>query len=136
MTARIDYSLPPHLINDLLYKHGLKVSGVIMGGFEIDRIDGKPFDEQRDGRKLKIEFDNFAKFVGILLGNGAKDYLTRLWLDEFLSENGHCGLCGNTGKIDTKGKMTTPSGAKCGIKAWCICPNGRGLREASGGQNL
>ena len=36
-----------------------------------------------------------------------------------------CGLCGNTGKINTKGTAKTPQGKPCGIEAFCICPNGR-----------
>ena len=37
----------------------------------------------------------------------------------------HCGLCGNSGVIDTRGVMFTPAGVECGVLAFCICPNGR-----------
>ena len=36
-----------------------------------------------------------------------------------------CGLCGNTGIINTMDKAKTPQGKPCGIEAFCICPNGR-----------
>ena len=38
-----------------------------------------------------------------------------------------CGLCGNTGIINTNAK--TPTGKPCGIQAFCICPNGRSLKR-------
>ncbi len=50
-----------------------------------------------------------------------------LWL-EFLGPAGaahHCGLCGNSGVIDTRGRMFTPAEHECGVLAFCICPNGR-----------
>lgn len=34
-----------------------------------------------------------------------------------------CGLCGNTGIVETHAK--TPYGAACGVCKPCICPNGR-----------
>lgn len=40
-----------------------------------------------------------------------------------------CGLCGNTGKIDTVGKIQSPAGVSCGIRAFCICPNGRAWKK-------
>lgn len=46
---------------------------------------------------------------------------------EFLS-NSCCGLCGNSGVLDTRGKVKTPRGEDCGIRAFCICPNGRALK--------
>lgn len=35
-----------------------------------------------------------------------------------------CGLCGNSGIIDTT-KNTTWDGKNVGVVAYCICPNGR-----------
>ena len=55
--------------------------------------------------------------------------LTQLWLAEFVSDNGHCCLCGNRGVIDTRGKVFTPVGLECGKRVHCICPNGRALRK-------
>lgn len=55
-----------------------------------------------------------------------------LWL-EFRGpahEPGHCGLCGNSGVIDTRGRMYTPAGVECGVLAFCICPNGRAFKRA------
>lgn len=43
--------------------------------------------------------------------------------------NCHCGLCGNHGMIDTRGKVSTPAGHPCGIYAPCICPNGREIKK-------
>lgn len=49
-----------------------------------------------------------------------------LWL-EFLGGDPpiHCGLCGNSGVVDTVGKVATPNGVPCGVRVFCICPNGR-----------
>lgn len=41
-----------------------------------------------------------------------------------------CGLCGNSGMIDTRGYVKSPRGTPCGILAHCICPNGRHIRRA------
>lgn len=46
----------------------------------------------------------------------------------------HCGLCGNWGVIDTRGKVFTPAGVEVGVRAFCICPNGRALKKQ--GANL
>jgi hypothetical protein len=53
------------------------------------------------------------------------------WL-EFL-EQSCCGLCGNVGILDTRGKAKTPRGEPCGVRAYCICPNGRAIKQLSGG---
>ena len=53
------------------------------------------------------------------------------WL-EFLGPSGvesHCGLCGNTGIVDTRGKVTSSHGDECGVRACCICPNGRIIKQ-------
>ena len=49
-----------------------------------------------------------------------------LWL-EFMS-NDLCGLCGQTGMINTLG-LNTPAGTHCGISRPCICANGRAIKE-------
>jgi len=59
-----------------------------------------------------------------------KKQMADLWFAEFVSPNHHCGLCGNSGVIDTRGKVFTAAGVECGVKAYCICPNGRSLRRA------
>jgi hypothetical protein len=38
-----------------------------------------------------------------------------------------CGLCGNTGIVETSAR--TPYGAPCGVRKPCICPNGRSEKE-------
>lgn len=50
-----------------------------------------------------------------------------LWL-EFMSSNDLCGLCGQHGIVDTRGLMRSPAGVECGVKTFCICPNGRQLK--------
>lgn len=49
-----------------------------------------------------------------------------LWT-EFTVDN-LCGLCGNWGVNDTRGKKT-PAGYECGAIFYCICPNGRALKR-------
>lgn len=54
-----------------------------------------------------------------------------LWM-EFMgpaSQPAHCGLCGNSGWIDTRGHVSTGAGLPCGVQAPCICPNGRVTRD-------
>ncbi len=66
------------------------------------------------------------------------EQLVDLWMNEFLGpmagvQHGvrHCGLCGNSGVIDTCGKVFTSNGTECGMIAFCICPNGR-IRKYNG----
>jgi len=69
------------------------------------------------------------------LMSNTKGTSTDAWL-EFLS-NGPgkcCGLCGNSGYIDTLKSAITPRGVKCGIQAYCICPNGRAIKKQTTGQ--
>ena len=40
-----------------------------------------------------------------------------------------CGLCGNTGIINTKNSAFTPRGESVGREFYCICPNGRSMKE-------
>jgi len=51
--------------------------------------------------------------------------MEQLW-EEF-TVSGLCGLCGNTGMVDTK--SVSPAGFPCGINAPCICPNGRAIKR-------
>lgn len=58
------------------------------------------------------------------------------WL-EFLGPPGVescCGLCGNSGIVDTRGKVADPWGADCGVRAFCICANGRTIKHQLGGE--
>lgn len=48
-----------------------------------------------------------------------------LWL-EFVNK-GLCGLCGNSGMVNTD--VSTRAGVKCGVSRPCICPNGRILKR-------
>ncbi len=51
-----------------------------------------------------------------------------LW-EEFIGPLNLCGLCGNTGVIDTIGKVFSPAGYHAGVQAFCICPNGRAWKR-------
>jgi hypothetical protein len=55
----------------------------------------------------------------------------KLW-QEFTSDRSSvlCGLCGNSGMIDTRPTAKGPTGLKCGIYRPCICPNGRATKRA------
>jgi hypothetical protein len=58
-----------------------------------------------------------------------------LWLEYASRAPGRpplCGLCGNTGIVDTRGKVRSPAGVECGVRAWCLCPNGRGWKRRGG----
>ena len=57
------------------------------------------------------------------------------WL-EYLGPAGvqaWCGLCGNFGIVDTRGSVRSPDGKECGVRAFCICPNGRLFKHKLGG---
>lgn len=50
-----------------------------------------------------------------------------LWF-EFVTDDHHCGLCGNHGFITTR--VQTPAGHWTGIdRRFCICPNGRAIKK-------
>lgn len=51
-------------------------------------------------------------------------------------EPGCCGLCGDSGLVDTRGNVKTPRGYDCGVRAFCICRNGRILKHTLGGGEL
>lgn len=55
---------------------------------------------------------------------------SELWL-EFIGTDRLCGLCGNAGKITTKGWLKNPKGdLASGItEVACICPSGRELKD-------
>lgn len=48
-------------------------------------------------------------------------------------QNCHCGLCGNSGIIDTRFTLVTPAGQPCGVRRFCICPNGRKMKKGFSG---
>jgi hypothetical protein len=51
--------------------------------------------------------------------------------DEFMSKDHLCGLCGQSGIIDTVGRMFSPAGVACGVKVPCICANGRAIKRGT-----
>ena len=59
-----------------------------------------------------------------------KEVLTQDWLKFYCAD--HCTLCGNIGWIDSRG-VKTPAGLEVGRVNWCVCPNGRALRDQEGG---
>jgi hypothetical protein len=65
------------------------------------------------------------------LEQARKEAVEEVWAKEF-APKGHCMLCGNHGVVDTRGKVQTPAGVQCGGVAYCICPNGRRMKEAAG----
>lgn len=54
--------------------------------------------------------------------------LTDLWLNEFI-RNGSCCICGDSGMIDTRNVIFNEFGEECGAEVFCICPNGRELKD-------
>jgi hypothetical protein len=52
-----------------------------------------------------------------------------IWM-EFMHEDARlCGLCGNHGVVDTRARLHSPAGVECGVLRFCICPNGRKMKE-------
>ena len=74
-------------------------------------------------RKKKPEVDELWKEF---LGPDSPYYFEPLGVS---MTNVHCGLCGNTGIVDTRGKVMTPNGMPCGVRRYCICPCGRLLKK-------
>ena len=61
-----------------------------------------------------------------------KKIISDFWLDNYRNlEKDLCGLCGNTGMIDTTNSAVSPMGIKAGGRYFCICPNGRAMKEMS-----
>ena len=52
--------------------------------------------------------------------------ITNYWYAHYCAK--FCTLCGNSGKIDTRG-VRTAAGVECGRINFCICPNGQRLRQ-------
>lgn len=71
--------------------------------------------------------DLWMEFCGPDPVPGERDY-------DRLKYNAFCGLCGNHGVVDTRGKVRTPAGYSCGVRRYCICPNGRALKRANRGR--
>lgn len=57
-----------------------------------------------------------------------KEFLAKLWADEFIN-NDLCGLCGNSGVIDTRHTAVSAAGVNSGGRFFCICPNGRAMKD-------
>lgn len=50
-----------------------------------------------------------------------------LWFE--FTKAGLCGLCGNWGVLDTRSIAISPAGVDVGGVHFCICPNGRKMKE-------
>lgn len=50
------------------------------------------------------------------------------WKEHYM-KYGMCSLCGQTGRVDTRG-LRTPAGVEVGRMNWCLCANGRAMRQA------
>lgn len=61
--------------------------------------------------------------------------ITDIWYEEFLSYDNqgfpHCGLCGNRGVLDLSGIKTSGGYELKPIKPFCICPNGRAIKQGT-----
>jgi hypothetical protein len=58
--------------------------------------------------------------------NAIKAAVTDYWLDGYVNRAVHlCGLCGNRGMIDTRGRAISHAGIDAGGLHYCICPNGQ-----------
>ncbi len=53
-----------------------------------------------------------------------------VWKEFLHPEYQLCGLCGNSGVIDTRGRAISGAGYDAGILAFCLCPNGRACVKA------
>jgi len=56
--------------------------------------------------------------------------VTNYWMRHYVNSTcSLCSLCGNTGKIDTRGSAMSTAGVDAGRLNFCICPNGQQARE-------
>jgi hypothetical protein len=55
----------------------------------------------------------------------------KLWREFIHEPTGLCGLCGNSGWVDTRGPLASAANPNvgCGVRQPCICPNGRSVKE-------
>lgn len=56
------------------------------------------------------------------------DYFWKYYCNQ---EAGLCSLCGNSGVIDTRETANSGANVKAGRLNYCLCPNGRAMREAN-----
>lgn len=57
------------------------------------------------------------------------DYAEKYYDNQEVGICGLCSLCGNMGVIDTRGKAISGAGVDAGRLNYCICLNGRMMRE-------
>lgn len=82
----------------------------------------------------------YEEVLAGLVKTGMKETPANAWIEfetfQYINHlPGHkipfCGLCGNSGIIDTRKSVTTSEGKPCGVEAFCICPNGRAKKKKS-----
>lgn len=61
------------------------------------------------------------------MANSVNQVVTDYWHAHY-TDTGLCGLCGNSGVIDTTG-VRTNAGVLVGGLHYCICPNGQVFRQ-------
>ena len=52
-----------------------------------------------------------------------------IWTEFLNPQYKVCGLCGNTGIINTSNSATSMAGIRTGGLHYCVCPNGRTLKK-------
>lgn len=57
------------------------------------------------------------------------DYCDKYYDNKECCTYGLCSLCGNMGVIDTRGRAISGAGIDAGRLNYCICANGRQMRE-------
>ncbi len=63
-----------------------------------------------------------------------EDTITQYWLAYYSdTEYCLCTLCGNTGKVDTRGRAISEAGVDVGCVNFCLCPNGQHERRQTNG---
>ena len=82
------------------------------------------------GQRLQCDCENQDKELIKWTGEWPRS-VGDLWIEfgwPSAKEFKHCGLCGNSGIINTRG-VVTAAGWKVGIVRFCICPNGRAMKR-------
>jgi len=80
------------------------------------------YDAAKEERRLRAVGDRFVSADDL--------WWEFVWKGTFRGHHSeHCGLCGQVGIIDTRGRAVTPAGVSCGVVRFCICPNGRSMKK-------
>lgn len=66
-----------------------------------------------------------TKLTPTLKAHATAEYM----FDHYLSPQGLCVLCGNSGVVDTRSSAVSGAGVRPGVRTYCLCPNGQALRK-------